>query len=343
MSNRAKLLISILFIAAIVLTIGLTRFYFDVTKNNGKNDSANKTDSVVRRIGNMQVFTSESGFCGLVNADGVVVIEPEWLEILDAQKSVVLVSSRIGDEVLIGGIDYEENLVLPIVFRSFQDLGKSHRAGIVAADDMRIIYDKDYRMAFPNSYEDAACEGDNLILTRQDCSFLYSMKEDKPRLLRAGMVTPVSGQRILWRVSNQVFLSELSEEDLLRISECTTAYLDMLLRDDFSSLASISSSDYISGLSKPGTMPDAKIDKVYDFSFSRQEPGCYDLAFTASYREQGERVGKQSVQMHLLFRKGNDDHILLTAANLDFQSAEKPLPVRQDEDETDEEEEETDS
>ena len=52
MSDRAKLLISILFIAAIILTIGLTRFYFDVTKNNEENEPFDllvKADS--RRLG----------------------------------------------------------------------------------------------------------------------------------------------------------------------------------------------------------------------------------------------------------------------------------------------------
>lgn len=342
MSNRAKLLISILFIAAIILTIGLTRFYFDVTKNNGKIGSEDKVDSVVRSIGKMQVFTNESGYCGLMNADGVVVIEPDWMEILDAAQSVVLVSSRIGDDVLIGGIDYEENIVLPFVYRSFRDLGKDYKAGIVAADDTCIIYNKEYQMAFPNSYDDAACEGDDLILTADECAFRYRMQELKPKLLRADMVTPVGGQLLQWRVSNQVFFTALSEEELLRISSCTTAYLDMLLKDDFSGLSSISSSDYISGLSKPGTMPGAKIDKVYDFSFSRVEPGVYDLAFTASYRESGVRIGQQNVQMHLFFRKGADEHMLLTSANLDFKSAEKPIRIQPDEDIDEDTDEDTD-
>ena len=340
MSNRAKLLISILFIAAIVLTIGLTQFYFDVTKNNSKTGADDKVDSILHSFGSMQVFTNASGYCGVINADGDVVIEPEWMEILDVTPSVVPVSSRIGDEVLIGGIDYEENIILPFVYNAFQDLGSDYKAGIVAADGTRIIYRSDYQMAFSTGYDDAGFENGDLILTTENCLFRYSMAGVKPRLLRAEMETPIGGQLLHWRLSNQVFLSDLSEQDLLRISQYTTSYLDMLLQDDFSGLAAISSSDYISGLSKPGTMPDARIDSIHDFSFSRQEQDVYDLSFTASYRNPGVRIGSQSVQMHLLFRRGTDTHMLLTSANLDFQSAEKLVPAKPEPEQEDDTEEE---
>ena len=122
MSSRAKLLISILFILANILTIGLTRFYFDVTKNNGKIGSDDKVDSIIQSYGDMQVFRNPGGYCGVINSDGAVVIEPEWMEILDITSSIILVSRRIGNDVLIGGIDYEENIVLPFVYSGFHAL-----------------------------------------------------------------------------------------------------------------------------------------------------------------------------------------------------------------------------
>ena len=109
MNNRAKLLISVLFIAVIVLCVGLTRFYFDVTKNTANINGENRVKSIINTYGDMKVFESVNGFYGVLDADGAVVIEPEWMEILDITPEMVLVSRRMNDAVLIGGIDYEEN------------------------------------------------------------------------------------------------------------------------------------------------------------------------------------------------------------------------------------------
>lgn len=329
MSDRAKLLISILFIAAIVLTIGLTRFYFDVTKNNGTTGSDDEIESVMREFGEMQVFRNPGGYCGVINAEGAVVIEPEWMEILDITPDVVLVSRRVGSDLLIGGIDYEENIVLPFVYSEFRDLGGGYKAGIVAADKTCIIYDSGYRMAFPTGYDAASCEKGCLVLQVENGSFWYDAESAKPVLRRAELGTLIGTRTLSWRLSNQVYLADLSEQDLLRISRCVTAYTGMLLADDFSALGTLTTSDYLSGLSKPGTMPGTRIDEVYNFSFSRQDGETYDLAFTMRCRPYRTRGDSQLVQMHLLFRRGTDNHMILTSANLNFQSAEPPAPTEE--------------
>ena len=334
MSDRAKLLISILFIAAIILTIGLTRFYFDVTKNNGKIGSDDKIESVTQTFGDMKVFRNPSGYCGVINAEGAVVIEPEWMEVLDVTPNIVLVSRRVGNDILIGGIDYEENIVLPFVYSEFRDLGGGYKAGIVSADGNCIIYDSAYRMAFSSCYDTAAFENRFLILTTEGSSFWYSVNAMKPQLRRAELKTTVGTRTLSWRISNQVYLTDLSEQDLLRISQCVSSYTDMLLADDFSGLASVTTSDYLSGLSKPGTMPGARIDRVFDFSFSGQDKENYDLACSAEYRPAGSREKKQIVQMHLLFRRGTDNRMILTSANLNFQSVEPPAPSETADEET---------
>ena len=77
MSSRAKLLVSVLFIAVILLCIGLTRFYFDVTKNTGENGQSDKIADIVRDYGDKRVFRSTTGYCGVINDAGAVLIEPE--------------------------------------------------------------------------------------------------------------------------------------------------------------------------------------------------------------------------------------------------------------------------
>ena len=153
MSSRSKLLISVLFIAAIILCIALTRMYLDGAKNTGHTDANDQVKSIVRTYGSMRVFESTNGYYGILNEDDAVMIEPEWMEILDVTDSLVVVSRRIEDAVLIGGIDYEENVVLPFVFSSMEPVGNGYFLGTVAEDDSILVYDQAFRLAFPRSYE----------------------------------------------------------------------------------------------------------------------------------------------------------------------------------------------
>ena len=54
-------------------------------------------------------------------------------------------------------------------------------------------------------------------------------------------------------------------------------------------------------------------------------------ALSAEYRPAGVREGSQMVHMHLLFRRGTDNRMILTSANLNFQSVEPPAPSETDE------------
>lgn len=320
MSNRAKLLISILFIAAIILTIGLTRFYFDVTKNNVKIDTDEKVESIVKSYGSMHVFRTENGYCGVVNESGAVIIEPEWMEVLDVTDTMVIVSRRVNDSIRIGGLDYEENIVLPFIYSEFESLGEQYLAGVVAEDDTRLIYRRDYSLALPSAYESASFENGDMQLTNNGCTFLYHTDGDKLQLRSAQMQCEIGGKKLDWRVSNQVYLSDLSEQDLNRICQCITDYISMLIKSDFTDLGSVTASDYFMALSKPNSLLDAKIDALSGFSFSKLEQGVYDFAFTAAYHTGGSPDISQTVQMDLMLRRNGENKMILTSANLDFRS-----------------------
>ncbi|MDE6657598.1 MAG: hypothetical protein K2J88_03320, partial [Oscillospiraceae bacterium] len=105
MSSQAKFLISMLFIVLIILCIILTRGYLDVTKNTENSIRDNKIDSVVKNFGEMQVFKSVNGYYGLLDSQRSVIIEPDWLEILDVTPEMALVSSEMHHEIFIGGVD----------------------------------------------------------------------------------------------------------------------------------------------------------------------------------------------------------------------------------------------
>ncbi len=322
MSNRAKFMLSVLFIVAIILCVGLTRFYFDVTKNTVDTGQDDKVESIVRSYGDLNVFRNANGYCGVIAADGTVLIEPEWNEVLDVTPDVVIVSSKVQDEVLIGGLDYDENIVIPFVYTSIEPLGDSYLAANVAEDYTVIVYDKSYQMLFTSAYDAVSCEDNVLTLVSDGCEFRYQDTDGRMSLISAKIVSPVGSQELLWRVSNQVYLSDLTENDLRRISRSLSAYMSMLIEDDFAGLSDITDADFIPALTRPGTMPRAKVDKVSGFSLTKKNTEIYELAFTAAYHQPGEKNASQSVQVHLQFRRGAENRMLLTSANLDFRAAE---------------------
>lgn len=316
MSSQTKFLISMLFIVVIIFCVVLTRFYFDVTKNTESDTHSSRIDSIIRSFGDMQVFRSVNGGYGLLDADMTVLIEPEWLEILDVTENLILVSGRLNDTVLIGGIDYEENIVLPFVFRSVQKLGDGYHLAIVEEDSRCIVYDRNYQPAFQESFASVSYYNKLLTLeTENDCLY-YDMSEQPPALRRAEFSCKIAENLELnWKIANQVYLAELHTEDLRRINQIVSAYLLMLQENDFSNLSAISSSEYFNTLAKPDSFTGILSDHVSHFSFSRRESGAYDFTFTISYHQDAVPEEKQ-MQIHLYFRKNAENQMILTAADL---------------------------
>lgn len=343
MSNQAKLLISALFIVAIILGIGLTRFYFDVSKNTDQSDD----DDLIVRIqqensNGMRVFESTNGLYGVIDAEGSVVIEPQWLEILDVTEDTALVSRRVNGELLVGGLDFDENVVLPFAFRSMERINEGYYIGTVSEDESCIVYDASFEPVFQDSWTSAGYNNGILLLEQDGCSFSYYIGDTKaePLFRRAEMQCELAGLPLKWSVGNRAFLSELDPEDMFRMNAVVPAYIRMLIENDFSELADISSAEFLPGLSKVDCFPGFVFDEVREFSFSKAENGGvmdYDFAFTLQYHTEvtsdttagqvqpaAESANQleQTVQIHLYFRRNAENELILTSANLDFHNTE---------------------
>lgn len=340
MSNQAKFLISLLFIVAIILCAGLTRFYLDATKNTGVIDDDGKVVSLVKEYDNgMRVFESESGYYGLLDAEGAIIIEPEWMEILTVTEDMALVSKRMLDEVLIGGVDFEENIVFPFVFRSMQKINDTYYIGTIAEDDSCIVYNTSFVPMFYHSWDRAEYDKGMLLLEKEQCRFSYYIAEAEPIFRKAQMQCMIADIPLEWNVSNRIYLTELTPEELLRINDIVTSYIEMLMRNDFTQLPSISSAEYISGLSKTDCFAGMQFETVTDFSFSSvdREKKLYDFAFTIEYAAEptptetatdptipmGEM--EKSVEVHLFFRRNAANQFVLTSMDLDYRSVQIPL------------------
>lgn len=349
MSSRTKFVISTLFIVVIVLCVGLTKFYLDATKDSGNAGKNPEIRSVVRQCENgMMVFESENGFCGVLNSDGDVIIEPEWMEVLDVGSRIVVVSRRMNNQVLIGGIDYEENVVLPFAYRSMEFFPGGGCIAKAARDESCVIFDAEFRPLFQSSWESASCTDGMLELKRNGCTFVYDSKETPVSFRRANMQCSFGETELLWNVTNKTYLSELTAEDLLTINHAVSAYMDMLVTNDFSGLEEISGNDYMMGLSIHDSFKGYAVTEVRDFSFSYDDPSernGYVFSFSVQCRPVGTQAlqkkengsalpsGEQDARINLRFFRSSANTLILISAGIDFQASESATEntVRTDE------------
>ena len=269
MNSQTKFLVSMLFIVVIVLCVVLTRFYFDVTKNTESSVRENRVEAVVRNFGELQVFRSVNGSYGLLDADQSVLIEPEWLEILDVTDRLVLVSGKLENQVLIGGIDYEENVVLPFVFRSVETLPNGWHLANVSDDGRYLVYDRNYQPVFQESFQSVSYENRIITLVNENEVLDYDTAEQPPLLRRAEFSCPVTETLSLeWKIANQFYLSGLTASDLRRINQIVPDYMQMLRENNFRNLGEVTSSEYFSTLVKNSRVQEMQFDSISNFAFS---------------------------------------------------------------------------
>ncbi|MDE5768054.1 MAG: hypothetical protein K2H82_01580 [Oscillospiraceae bacterium] len=268
------------------------------------------------------------------------MIEPEWLEILDVTPELAIVSGKMHGEILVGGVDYEENMVIPFVFSSLEKLGDGYHLGIIREDGRSVIYDKDYQLVFQESFEKISYH--NKLLTAQTAqgSYLYDMSGDVPVLRSAKLHCKLFGSVLNWKISNQFYLSSLSVADLKSMNQHVPAYLDMLTAQDFSGLGEISGEEYIGNLMKQQIPENVSLKEISQFWFSQRESGAYDFAFRINYQRTLENSEIQNIspdsdsdpetqtelpisvsgqaEIHCYFRRNAENKMILTAADLQF-------------------------
>ncbi len=347
MSNQAKFLVSLLFIAIIILCTGLTRFYFDATKDTYDTEEQENIASIIKSFDNgMQVFESKNGYHGLLDSEGAVIIEPEWMEILTVTDRMALVSRRIQDKVLIGGVDFEENIIFPIVFHSMECVADRYYIGTVAEDESCIVYNEKFEPMFQNSWENAEYKNDLLLLKKENSRFSYYIAGDTPIFRKAEMTCPIGNQMLTWNITNRIYLSTLRPEDYVRINSSVSSYMDMLIHNNFENLSAISSTEYFGGLRKSDLFKNMLFDEVTDFSFmaDRGEETIYKFSFTIRYHKdpegQEETVDPETeiqpvenndlegtAQVKLYFKKNASNQLILTSMNLDYQHTQAYQPV----------------
>lgn len=220
-----------LFVAIVILAIGITRFYFNVSKNTG---SSNDSAEIIRRLdkdnnGN-RIFENSTGLYGIADKRDKIIVAPEWVELDFADGKSCIASKRIGASLLTGCINYEGDVTVPFIYRNIVKYKKNNFTFYIAESDSDrscTLYNQNFIPLFLHSWDSAKVTDDTLILTKNMGTATYSFSENGLICQNASLsAETINKNNFLIELKNQTILSELSFIDLEKIAAATGTYLE---------------------------------------------------------------------------------------------------------------------
>ena len=182
MSKHLKIFVSVLFIVIIILAIGITRFYFDVSK-----DTENTSDTPViyskseSDSNGFCIFESSNNLYGVIDENEKVIIEPQWLSVYFAGNGYYIVSDSFNDEILFGCIDSEENVIVPFIYSRIEEFGTDEKrfySARVSENNSCVIYDDTFKPCFERVWDRCDIDENTLNVYYGSNSYSYFAESD---------------------------------------------------------------------------------------------------------------------------------------------------------------------
>lgn len=252
MNKHTRLVVSVLFFVIIILAIGITRFYLDVSKNTGKN---NAPTEIIRKLdidddGN-RIFEGAGSLYGVVDVNNKVIVAPEWPDLEFAGNNLCIASKRIGEKLLTGCIDYEGNITVPFIYKNISRYEADNFVFYAAESDFDgsyVIYDKDFVPCFMRSWDGCSVNGGELLLSCGESSFSYTFGENGFICKNADVSGEVLGCSFQLNVYSRILLSKLDCSMLDKISEDVSRYLEFAFTGNRSVLGDLADSGFFTPL-----------------------------------------------------------------------------------------------
>lgn len=351
MNKHIRLVVSVLFIVIILLAIGLTRFYFDVSKNTG---SSSDSIEIIRKLsidenGN-RVFEGGSSLYGVVDENDKVIVAPEWIELDFAGNNFCTASKRIGGRLLTGCINYEGNITVPFIYRNinkYESNGFVFYTAETDSDGSCVIYDAKFNPIFMRSWDSCSIDSNELCLVCGTSTFTYNYGENGLICTRADVSGQAFDTDFQLNVYSRVLLTRLDCSMLGKICNDVSAYLEFAFTNDTESLNSISPVGNFSGFT-PLFPEDQKIT-------SKELLGISDIFIYAEKTENNRQTYAVSIitDIEISYLDEEDDEIKtfqgeykavvrfsassagITAVSGGFVKPEPDYPLPSDEEDTD--------
>lgn len=291
MNKRTRLVVSLLFAVLIALAAAITQFYVNVPENQQKNSEQNEIVKVVStNHSGISIFSDSSGSLGL-SESGRVTAAAEWAELSFAGDGFCIAAKKIRGDTLYGCIDYEGNVVVPLIYSKI-DRAVSGKyvlyTAVSAADGKYVVYSDDFTPMFRNVWDSCEVLDDDFIFTDTHGRYVYSVYSDGLLFKRADVAGSILEKGYELNIISRVLLSKL-----------TPAMIEEMLggAEKYMNYAMTGNAEHIQDIAESGIrdfkklFPDSEqirskrlkaVPEIHIYSIkSRNDIPCYEVAVTA--------------------------------------------------------------
>lgn len=176
MNNRTRLIVSLMFAAVIILAAAITRFYVGSSSEDG---SGGDSEDIVRTVAvnenGYSIFSGENDLFGIAEADKITA-PAEWLSLSFAEDNRCIAETNVGGSTKTGCIDYEGNVVVPLVYSDIQRLAAGNTVIYTASaeDGSVVVYDKSFTPIFSRTWLSCTADRDEFVFTDEKSIYRYS-------------------------------------------------------------------------------------------------------------------------------------------------------------------------
>lgn len=239
MNKRTRLIISLLFIVVIILAVAITRFYFNVPDNSDVNGGGEGIEKIIdTNDDGISIFSDGNGRFGITES-GRIITAPEWTSIEFAGKDIYIASREISGKIKFGCIDYEGNVVVPLIYSSIEKISVGDTVMYRAVSEENgsiVLYNESFVPYFNTPWESCTAADNEIILKNNKGTYIYTAGNDGLLFKSAVVSGNILNRPYEINISSRVLLSKLTPSMIGKMLECTEAYMKSAYRDDKSFL-----------------------------------------------------------------------------------------------------------
>jgi len=222
--------VSFLFIVVIILAAAITHFYLSVP-----NDTAKKsTQTEIVRKGTFDsyghyIFTDNTGRYGVTDSENRILIPSEWTDLRFANADKCIVARGIGNTKQFGCVDFDGNIVIPLIYSGISKLGVGHGTYYAAessSDGRYVLYDRNFEPCFRRTWSSCAVQGDDLLLADGGGSYTFSHSSDGLLFKRAVYDGTAGTCPYSAEINSRVLLSKLTPSMIEDMTDITEKYIE---------------------------------------------------------------------------------------------------------------------
>ncbi|MBQ6181786.1 MAG: hypothetical protein IJK31_08915 [Ruminococcus sp.] len=230
MTKHMRFIVSVLFIIVIILAVALTRFYSNTSKSAGSGNTKSDISRLLATDGSgNRIFEDNNGLYGLVDSSERIIAAPEWLELSFAGNNRCIASKRISGKLMTGCVDYEGNVVVPLIYRDItpHNYGDfSFYTAESSSDNSCVLYDSDMKPLFSRSWNSCSITGDQMVLTGDKGTYTYALSSSGFALSSAKISGTMLECGYNMEMSNKLLLQRLDPDMLEEMVRIAGKYLE---------------------------------------------------------------------------------------------------------------------